>query len=229
MLPVTLLFVLSVLLHDLFLAFIVVVLAVTVLAQKAGIGLHRPMITSNMEPLRPRQALVPISRPAMPNEWKVLASLPRPRAVYMTIGSTLEMIFSTSLFVGLVAFATYSYWHEFKDLTKHIQNSIFVLLWFAFLIYLVIVEAREWSRAREILRDGVLTTGILTDWNEGRHGPSITYQFWTSSGQRFENRGTVKSKEELAVKEAPLKIFYLPQNPTKNVALACTSLRLKTS
>ncbi len=217
------------LMRDLFFAAIAVALAWSTFAQKAGIGWHRPPIAFNLMAREPKRASIPISRRAIPNEWKTLASLPRPRVIAMSAAAKRQMILSVLVFFAVGGFVLASHWIQFTNLSKHFRDSVSGLLWLLVFVYLGVSGARDWFAAWEILRDGELTTGILTDWREGRGGASISYQFWTDSGQRFERQGKVISKEELAAEEDPLKVFYLPQNPTKSVALACTPLRIRIS
>jgi hypothetical protein len=70
-------------------------------------------------------------------------------------------------------------------------------------VYFGAIGMRDWFAAWEILRYGELTTGVLTDSREGRSGASISYQYWTDAGQRFERHGKLISKEELPPKKIP--------------------------
>jgi hypothetical protein len=215
--------------HNLIFALIAVAMACFAFAQRARIGLHKPAIALNLEAREPKKALIPISKPPTPKEWKTLASLSRPRVVVISARAKGEVILSAVVFLGVGAFVLSSYWNRFETLAEHPQGSIFGLVWLGLFVYLGAIGVRDWFAAWEVLRDGELTTGILTDWREGRGGASISYQYWTDSGQRFERHGKLVSKEELATKEDPLKVFYLPQEPTKSVALCCTSLRVRMS
>jgi len=197
-------------------------------SQKAGIGLHRPPVALNLETRKSDSAAVSLSKPEMPSDWRPIASLSRPRDVFMSSGAEGQLILTVAIFAfGIWAVFPHTSREEFLALVRNPQQGLFGLLWLTFWVYFAISGIRESFAGREILRDGELATGVLTDWREGRGGISISYQFWTDSGQRFERHGKVYSKEELRIEKDPLKVFYLPQDPTKSVALCCTPWRLR--
>lgn len=127
-----------------------------------------------------------------------------------------------------------------KQIENFVQNGKISLasLIYPAVILGVILYAVQRSRSDErILRDGVLTPGVLTGWYDkssytrtGYHANiRIRYQFWTESGQKFEGSGTLisgTSLDSLSINQEPFKVFYLPQNPSKSVALCCTSSRV---
>ncbi len=213
--------------HSVLFAGIALVQAWSVFSQKTKIGLHKPLTALNLEPQKSMSTALPISKPSIPNEWQALASLSRPRRVFMSSAAKGELALSAAIFLGVGGFFLDSFWNQFATMREHPQTGWFGLLWLALWIYFGIGSIRQWFFSWEILKDGELTTGVLTDWREGRGGLSVTYQFWTDSGRRFERQGKVLNKEELADEKAPLKVFYLPQDPTKSVALCCTSLRIR--
>jgi hypothetical protein len=171
----------------------------------------------------------------MPNDWRALVLLSRPREVFMSSAAKGELVLTVALFsfglgVVFLSFIHNASWSEFRTLVHNPQNGLLGLLWLTAWVYFSISSIREWFVAWAVLRDGELTTGVLTDWHEGRSGTSISYQFWTDSGQRFERHGKVFSNEELTVptiQREPLKVFYIPEDPTKSVALCCTPLRIR--
>src|SRR5712675_407438 len=196
--------------------------------QKAEIGLHKPSVALNLETKKSKSIPVPLSRPAMPSDWRAIALLSRPRNVFMSSGAKTELVLTVSIFaLGLAAVFPHASRNEFLTLVHNPKDGVFGLLWLTFWVYFGISGILEYFIGREILRDGELTTGVLTDWREGRGGISVSYQFWTDSGQRFERHGRVHSKEELSNEKDPLKVFYLPQDPSKSLALCCTSWRLR--
>jgi hypothetical protein len=213
--------------HSVLLSMIAIAQAWSMFTQNAEIGLHRPPTALNLETRKSNSAPVPMSRPAMPSDWRALGLLSRPRDVFMSSGAKGGLILTVFIFAfGLWALFTYASRNEFLTLIHHPKNGLLGLLWLTFWVYFGITGIREYFVGREILRDGELTTGVLTDWRERRGGISVSFQFWTDSGQRFERHGKVHSKDELSNKTDPLKVFYLPQDPTKNVALCCTPWRL---
>jgi hypothetical protein len=189
-------------------------------------GLHTPITALNLETNKLDSTEIPMSKPAIPGEWRSLNLLPRPRKILISNAAKGEMAMSAAVFLGVGGFFLNSYWHQFPTLVQRPKDALFVLLWSGLLVYFEVTAIREWFIARDILRDGDLAAGVLTDWREGRGGVSVSYQFWTDSGQRFERHGKVVSKQELANEREPLKVFYLPQDPTKSMALCCTSLQI---
>jgi hypothetical protein len=211
--------------HSLLFALVALAEAWAMFSVNKKIGLHRPPTALNLG-TQITGAVVPISQPSMPDNWKDLASVPRPRRVIMSAPIKADLALSVAVFLGVGAFFADLFWKQFAVPRKH--PFVFWLggLWLALWVYFGTRCVRHWFSCWEILRDGELTTGVLTDWREGRSGPSISYRYWTNSGKSFECSGRVVSKKELADQEAPLKVFYLPQDPSKSVALCCTKLRI---
>jgi hypothetical protein len=86
---------------------------------------------------------------------------------------------------------------------------------------------RELS-ARILLRDGEITIGYITDWISGGHsGPRVTYLFWTSTGKRFEHERPVVSDKDIFSEKAIVPVFYMPEDPTRSIALCCARSRVK--
>ena len=170
---------------------------------------------------------VPLSKPAMPDSWRQLAMVPRPR-VLSTQASNREAVMVIGIFIAIGLVFARELWNEFTAVPQHPSQGFFELLLPAFFVYFAIDFTREARQEREVFREGELTTGVITNWtDENRGGTSVTYQFWTGAGQRFEGYGTLVAKEDLNIQQEPLKVFYLPQNPAKNVALCCTALRIQ--
>lgn len=109
------------------------------------------------------------------------------------------------------------------------------LIYPAVILGLIVYAVRQTRSDQRIVRDGVLTPGVLTGWFDNssytgvrRTNIRIRYQFWTESGQKFEGSGTLMSGisfDSLTFNQEPLKVFYLPENPSKSVALCCTRSR----
>ena len=198
----------------------------SIFAQKAKIGLYKPPIALDLETRKPNPTFIPVSKPPILGEWKPLTMLARPRDVSLSPKTFSELAFTTAVHLAVLAAFIRSFWGQITTFAQHPLDSLFDLIWLGLWLFIGAAGLRDWIVAREILRDGELTTGLLTDWREGEHGPSIS-QFWTDSGLRFERRGKVVTKEELANEKDPLNVFYLPHDPKKSVALCCTSLRLK--
>jgi hypothetical protein len=200
----------------------------SIFTQNAEAGLHKPPIALNLEEKKSGSTPVPLSRPALPGDWRITALLRRPRDVFMSSKTKSDLFLSVSIFaLGLGAVFPHVAQNEFQRLVHDPKNDLFALLWLTFWVYFGIGGIRGYFVGREILRNGELTTGVVTDWREGRGGISVSYQFWTDSGQRFEHHGKVYSKVELSNEKDPLKVFYLPQDPTRSVALCCTHWHLR--
>ena len=133
--------------------------------------------------------------------------------------------------VGAV-FAIYTLWKnsavtvQGRSLPRLVWDNWFLLLWIAGLISIGAASVRRFLIEREVLRDGELAPGVLTDWSKVRYGISIRYQFWTSSGQRFEGSGKVNSSRDLEASDGIFPVFYLSHQPKSNLALCCTDLRI---
>ncbi len=81
---------------------------------------------------------------------------------------------------------------------------------------------------RQLLRDGEATIGTIVDWIAGRRSSAVAvYQFWTRGGERFEHRSQVRSDKDEYSAPGPVPVFYLPEDPTKSLALCCTALRVR--
>src|SRR5580765_1979288 len=96
---------------------------------------------------------------------------------------------------------------------------------FLYLAFAAVLAARK---QLEVLREGQLTAAVLTDYREGRRGTFfLSYQFWTENGEIFKGSGTLVPGKDPALGKQPLQVFYLPQNPKRNVALVCTMVQIR--
>ena len=192
------------------------------------------------------------SKPTMPDSWKKLSAGPsqtqsEPIAaasandssdrspVYLPSGLSRANLVVLGLVAGLIAYVVLR-WSEIENFILHGRFSISNLLVPGVILCVIVLAVWKSRRDDQILRDGVLTPGILIGWYDkssysksGYHSYiRIRYQFWTDSGQKFEGSGTLSGEpsiESLSIQQEPLKVFYLPQNPGKNVALCCTASR----
>jgi hypothetical protein len=167
--------------------------------------------------------------PQVPMEWRLLVSLPRPRDVYLpadkAIGSVVSAVISVALLIFMVREGRYHVahrtWSSFRA-----DEWILLFTVIASLYYAVASFPRE-SKARELLRDGEATIGYVVDWESGRSGSWLTYQFWTLTGLRFEHRKRVVGQKNSYSDKGLVPVFYLPQDPSNSIALACTSWRVR--
>ena len=175
---------------------------------------------------------VSMSKPGLPAGWEPIARVPRPRDVYSPPATKALSVLLASGCVVAAVFAIYTLW---KNSAVAVQgtsplagNNWVLLLWTVGFISIGAANLRRSLIEREVLRDGELTPGVLTDWSKGRHGISIRYQFWTSSGQRFEGSGMLNSRCDLKDSDGIFPVFYLGHQPKSSLALCCTGLRIRT-
>ena len=70
----------------------------SMITQNAKIGLHKPLTGLSLETKKSSLNPVPLSRPAMPGDWSVIALLSRPRDVFMSSKAKAEVILSVLIF-----------------------------------------------------------------------------------------------------------------------------------
>ena len=183
---------------------------------------------------------VPLSKPPMPDSWKqfqgtsssgtgyLATSSARPRASGLTWAERLLILILVS---ALIAYGAL-HWKQIASF----RLANIPISYAAIFVGLIAYVVRRVGFEREVLRDGLLAAGALTGWYDKsgytRWGYQtcvrIRYCFWTESGQKFEGSGTLTSGlsvDHLTINQEPLKVFYLPQNPSKNIALCCTTGR----
>jgi hypothetical protein len=188
---------------------------------------------------------VPLTKPPMPESWKQQASVSPPldsestslsqphRARRLTWA---EMLLIAALLCGLTYYSV-SHWSRFADSVVHRKGTI-LPVYLVVILGFIVYGVRRGRFEEEVLQDGVLTTGVLAGWYDKssyiRTGYQqyirIRYHFWTEAGQKFEGSGTLNPGSpfgNLSLNLEPLKVYYLPQDPSKNVALCCTTTREK--
>lgn len=166
------------------------------------------------------QSSLPLRHPETPRQWKALISAPRPREVYLPLGSKVELLFAVlvglgggSLWLGAVThraiFGRAMHWHGYDWLP---------LFYLAFGIITCLALIRKELAARTLLRDGEVTIGF---WNDG------TYRFWTKSGECFQRAASIGSCDGAITDAGLVPVFYLPQDPTRSVALCSLVSRIR--
>lgn len=225
--------------------------------QDTGDWIETPATDLNLVGSRPAPESPILSRPTIPDSWKRLASVPGPRELESASGLSdssptqsmsmphaqgltwAEQILVAALICGSILYLAL-HWGQIKDFVRHGNVSIAPFITPTVIICIIAYAVRRTRADDRIVRDGVLTAGVITGWydktNFTRYGSQpytrIRYQFWTESGQKFEGSGTLNSgfsTASLSIQQEPLKVFYLPQDPSKNVALCCTTSRVKLS
>jgi hypothetical protein len=190
-------------------------------------------------------------QPPMPESWKQSPALHGTRLIDATsspglgkrnqasaLPRTSGLTGAEQLLIAVLASALIAYgalhWNEIASFRSVTHIPVTSVAYAAVFGGLIVYSVRRTSFEKEVLRDGVLTTGVLAGWYDKssytRTGYQkyirIRYYFWTESGQKFEGSGTLIggfSADDLSINQEPLKVFYLPQDPSKNVALCCTT------
>jgi hypothetical protein len=173
----------------------------------------------------------PPPQPAVPAQWAPLMSVPRPREVYWPFGSKVRTTVEVAFILGSVGFfafvlhgslATFRHW---ADAWRH-DFALFIITTAA--DWMVLAGIWREFQNRQVMRDGEATIGTIVDWVVGRRNSSTAvYQFWTRNAERFERRDWVRSGKGEYSAPGLVPVFYLPEDPTKNLALCCTILRVR--
>ena len=169
--------------------------------------------------------------PPVPTKWSTLMSVPRPRDVYWPFWSKLWALTEIGFLlgsVGYVAFVIHGRYVRFAGWKAVWPRN---LTWFAFtaiadmfVVANIYAEIGSWR----LLRDGEATVGVMVEWIEHRRGLSTAvYRFWTRTGECFERRSPVTSDKDEQSGIGPVLVFYLPEDPTKSIAMCSTQLRVK--
>lgn len=218
-----------------FFAIATLFLSWSILSEKARYGLHKPITALNLDTTKGNTSalgttnFVP-SPPEIPKEWEELISSPRPREVYLPLFARLELLFEAIFFLCGGAFALWAIFGQ-RDLPgaliKRLGSELFLLAWLTLWIVAGVSRLREEFRGSELLRDGEVTVGLITDWDSRRGETTVEYRFWTRSGQTFERHGKMVSRGKQYLEKCLVPVFYTPEEPTKNVALCCVSSQVR--
>jgi len=170
------------------------------------------------------------SPPQVPPEWRSLAALARPREVYLPTSAKMSFIGTALLVAAGLVFLVYAGRHypPFKTgRTSSTYRTIF-LVGLILPIWGLFERVRQELSGRALLRDGEVTIGYIADWiAKGHYGAKVTYQFWTTTGKRFEHERPVVSDKDVFSEKALVPIFYMPEDPTKSTALCCVNSRVR--
>lgn len=169
--------------------------------------------------------------PTTPRKFQSLLMLMRPRDVYLPFGAKMGMIAEAAL---LSALAIPFYLSPLKRYFPFAGLYIFHgydLIPLAFLVFCVgarVPSVRKEFLARELLSNGNITMGVITDWHSSHQGATkISYQFWTATGECFKHRGTVVSDKKSFAEGSAVPVFYLLEDPAKSVALCCARSKVR--
>jgi hypothetical protein len=157
--------------------------------------------------------------PDVPKAWRALVSATRPRDIYLPRAASLA-------YVGEGIFTLVPLVHV---LLRRAQGSLLIsfhadkteIFWIVAYVVASILHVAGLLRTREIVRDGELTVAYVV-----ADPTSATYQFCTTTGDWFEGRSRIVSRD--ALKQASVTpVFYMPEDPRRNVALFGTPFRVR--
>jgi hypothetical protein len=162
---------------------------------------------------------------------QLLTPVPRPRRVRVKFAGTLGLtLILVSLILLCVVPLLLSSWHEYPRDSK---NSPLISLFFliavvaAMLVPFLLRERRNWP----LLRDGEVALGLVLSQQTVHQGrityPQIQFEFRTNSGQLVRN--SQKDLTEKVFEDMTIPVFYDPLDPSKNIALCATYLRIPDS
>lgn len=204
----------------------------SVVSQKLHRGAYEPLNTIDIYPRvaqTERAPVVPRPLPTPP-EWKSLISMARPREVYWPFRTKLNLAFEAMATVFIAALPVVQiHRHGLAFVNRHLLRPMDLLVFIpiAVGIYLLPRRIQQELAARALLRDGEVTTGFVTDWGSAEEPYQASYQFWTGTGERFEQRGIFANDYDSAQRNGRVPVFYMPEDPTKSVALCCCNLRVR--
>lgn len=175
------------------------------------------------------------AQPPLDPALQMLQSLPRPRNVGFRIQGNLAVVAAVFVIAILSAFAIFALTARNLPRTPNPIGNIAIFIPLlsipvVLVVVLVIPLARE-TRNRPLLRDGELAFGRVTAQQTIQQGKTsysrIEYEFKTSTGQTIRNsaRDTTKAVFE----DMNIPVFYDPLDPSKNVTLCATYLRIANS
>jgi len=203
--------------------------------EKAHKGPYEPLTTLELRapgPVRPIMPLTitPPAPPPIPQRWQALLSLPRPRDVHFKLGGQIRTILASRV---LEVFTILPFLELVRDLhkngnwffflQKNWQLGIVTGLW----ICVSARSIRNEIRARLLVRDGEATIGRIALWQQAGGRGSVTYMFWTRTGDMFEHSHTAVFESGEDVEKQLVPVFYSPENPERSIALNCTNWRVR--
>ncbi len=169
--------------------------------------------------------------PSLPPEWQPLMSAARPREVFWPWRSRIDFLALVAILLGCVALMWFLiHGHRWAPVNWHALRGDDLFLAAVAALCMLAIGARVYTESgkRHLLRDGEATVGLVVDWSSGGpRGAFIIYQFWTRVGERFERQGRVQSNRDSYDARGVVPVFYLPEDPSRSLALCCTSLRVR--
>jgi hypothetical protein len=162
---------------------------------------------------------------------QLLLSLPRPRRVRVGLTGTLGLItlLSAVILLCLLSMVPFA-WHDSPVASRN--SPLIPLLFVAFVVSAWVVpaifrEKRNWS----LLRDGDVALARVFAQSRAQRGRTtyskIEFEFQTSSGQIIRN--SQKDLTEKVFEEMPIPVYYDPLDPSKNIAVCASYLKIQES
>jgi hypothetical protein len=195
------------------------------ISRKTRLEYHDPTAPLNVYASRAdaksEQSSLPLRHPETPRKWKALISAPRPREVYLPFGSKVGLLFAILVWIvgcGPLWFSVITHRALFGRVVHWHRSDWFALLSMAFWMIWTLTLIRQEVPARTLLREAEVPIGY---WNDG------SYRFWTKSGESFQRAATIGSLEGETTDTGLVPVFYLPQDPTKSVALCSLLSRIR--
>jgi len=184
------------------------------------------VVTLNLSERSESIKLSAMQRLPIPEKWELLISLPRPREVPSRFWS--KLIPDAAFVIWSLGFLVVRGHHvPAAGWTTVSPKDVVLFAGTAISDFFVVVGMCREIGNRHLLRDGEAALGTIVEWADFRGFPLVAYRFWTRAGEQFEHRGTVRSVEPEYSEMGPVPVFYLPEDPTKSLALCCTALRLR--
>jgi hypothetical protein len=154
----------------------------------------------------------------------------KPREVYWPKAAKLRILLEAAAnvtFLIVLVFVARRHGWAFVRQYSLDPGDLVMLIPIALWIYLLPGRIRQELTARTLLREGEVTIGCLTTWVSRDHPFRVSYQFWTQTGERFERDGILLTGYDPSEGTDRVPVFYLPQDPTTNIALCCTASRIR--
>jgi hypothetical protein len=169
--------------------------------------------------------------PSVPSRWSSLMSLTRPREVFWPWRRRLLKLVDIAFVLGSAGYIGVTIHGQriaFAGRTAVTPKDWFTFVTTAVADVVVIFGAWREIENHRFLRDGEATIGRIVDWIHNRHSLRIVvYQFWTRSGERFQHQGAIRSNKDDYSDLGPVPVFYFPEDPSRSVALCCTTLQVR--
>jgi len=198
------------------LAIVPAILVALVMRDKVRVAATR---TPSMQSAPKEADAVAAPREAMPQEYKALAELPRPRPVRMSRQGKMS---TAMISVSLLVFACVLVAMVMLKPASGTGTTPPRIVAFALPVVLIAVIAfvlrRSLAQQRWLLAEGDLAMARVTKQWTARNGSGIRYEFTMPDGELFSSVSADNSRQLEVGMSVP--VFYDPEEPKKQVALS---------